>query len=166
VNFGDSGPGAVPYLAVTAIEKSFGVSIPTISYDNSLQSCLAVVNGECQATISHASAASGQLKAGALIPLAVTSNQRLSNFPDVPAIGELYKEAADMRILSWVSVAALADTPPDTVSYLQRIFSDSVRSKAFSDKLTLFQSQPITILTADDMSKFFAEQAEYYKKQQ
>ena len=166
VIFGDSGPGAVPHLAVTAIEKSFGVSVQTISYDNSLQSSLAVVNGECHVTISHPSAASGQLKAGALIPLAVSSNQRLSNFPDVPAIGELYKEAADMRILSWISIAALAGTPPDVVSYLQRIFSESVRSAAFNSKLTTFQSQPITILTADDMSRFFAEQTEYYKKQQ
>jgi tripartite-type tricarboxylate transporter receptor subunit TctC len=166
VIFGDSGPGAVPHLAVTAIEKSFGVSVQTISYDNSLESSLAVVNGESHVTISHPSAASGQLKAGALIPLAVTSNQRLANFPDVPAIGEIYKEAADMRILSWISIAALDGTPPEIVSYLQRIFSESVRSKAFNDKLTTFQSQPISILTADDMAKFFAEQTEYYKKQQ
>jgi tripartite-type tricarboxylate transporter receptor subunit TctC len=166
VIFSDSGPGAVPHLAVTAIEKSFGVSVQTISYDNSLESSLAVVNGESQVTISHPSAASGQLKAGALIPLAVTSNERLSNFPDVPAIGELYKEAADMRILSWISIAALKDTPPDVVAYLQRIFSASVRSQAFNNKLTTFQSQPISILTADDMSRFFAEQTEYYKKQQ
>lgn len=162
----DSGPGSVPHLAALAMMKAHKISMKTMGYDNSLEGTMAVVNGEADFVISHSSAASGQLKAGTVRPLACTSNERLTLFPDVPAIGELYPaEAGDMKVLSWIAVAALAGTPQERIDWLRDTFNKSAKTDAYKDKLKNFQMQDVSHFTADDMQKFFAEQAEYYKKQ-
>ncbi len=164
VTIADSGPGAVPYLAVVAIEKSVGAKAKSVSYDNSLECCLAVVNGEAVATVSHASAAAGQINAGEIVPLAVTSNKRLTLFPDVPAFGELYAEAKDMQIVSWVTISALAGTDPAIISFLQTTFKKAAGTKGFKDAMANLYSQDVSGMTDAEMRQFFVDQENYYRK--
>lgn len=164
IKFGDSGSGTVPNFAIVAIQKALGVEVKTMSYDTSLESTLAVVRDEVQATVAHSGACIGQLEAKAVKALAVTSNERLSLFPDVPAIGELYQEAAEMRVLSWIAVAALEGTPPEMLDTLRDAFTKSVKSDAFKQKIKMFHMQEVNMFSSEAMNKFFDEQAAYYKK--
>ncbi len=166
VKVADSGPGSVPHLAAVAMMKAHKISMKTMGYDNSLEGTMSVVNGETDFVISHSSAASGQLKAGKVRPLAVTSNKRLTLFPDVPSIGELYPaEAGDMQVLSWISIAALSGTDQGVIDWLRTTFKKGSSTDAYREKMKNFQMQDVSHFTPEDMMKFFAEQAEYYKKQ-
>lgn len=165
VTLGDTGPGAVPALAVRAMTKSLGLDVQTTSYDGSRDCVVALGSGEIQGTFTHPSAALGQLQAGTLKAIAFSSNQRYKLMPDVPAIGELYpKECGDMQILGWITVCALKNTDPAILDFLQKNFIASSKSEKFKERLKGIQSQEITIFTVEDMKKFFAEQEAYYKK--
>ncbi len=165
VKFGDTGPAAVPNFASIAFRKALGLDIKTVSYDTSTESTLAVIRGEIEATIAHTTSCIGQLEAGAVIPLAVTSNVRSDNFPNVPAIGEVFPdEASDMRVLCWIASAALPGMDESQIDYLRTIFGNAVTSDVFKEKQKRFHMDEVTMTTKEDMFAFFEEQAAYYKK--
>ncbi|MDR2391973.1 MAG: tripartite tricarboxylate transporter substrate binding protein [Planctomycetota bacterium] len=165
VMFGDSGPGSSPHVAIVGMQRGLGLDININGYDNNLESTLAVLNGECQATVAHASAAVGYLQSGDVIPLAVTSPERLSLYPDVPGMGEVYPEIADVKALSMVCVAALAGTDPAAIDFLANAFGQSVRTEKFTKQLERLHSQPVTPLSVREMAEFFARQMEFLESQ-
>jgi tripartite-type tricarboxylate transporter receptor subunit TctC len=165
VTIGDTGPGAVPAFATRAMVKSLGLKVKYTSYGGSRDCVVALGANEIQATFTHPSAALGQLQSGDLKAVAFSSTERYQLMPDVPAIGELYpKECGDMQILGWISVAALKGTDQGIVDWLQKNFIEASKSGKFKERLRGIQSQEVTISTVEGINKFFADQAEYYKK--
>jgi tripartite-type tricarboxylate transporter receptor subunit TctC len=166
VVFGDSGIASSPHLAIVAMEKALGLDIIINGYDNNLASTVAVMNGEANVSVAHASAAIGYLQSGDVIPLAVTSPERLSLFPDVPGMGEVYPgELAEVRTLSAVCVAGLAGANPEDLEFLRSAFLQSIKTEKFNRRLETLQSQPINITTPQQMNEFFAAQIEFLKTQ-
>ena len=165
VMFGDSGSGSAPHLAIVGMEKALNLQVAINSYDNNLASTVAVLNGECQATVSHASAAIGYLQSGDVIPLAVTSPDRISLFPDVPGMGELYTEMKDLRTLSAVCVAGMAEAPQEATNFLRNAFLQSISTDRFKKRLEDLHSAPINIITPEQMNEFFAGQIEFLNSQ-
>lgn len=165
VKFGDTGPAAVPNFAAIAFRKALGLDTRTVSYDTSTESTLAVVRGEIEATIAHTTSCLDQLEAGAVVPLAVTSNARASNFPDVPSVAEVFPgDASDMDILCWIASAALPAMDESQVDYLRTIFGRAVTSDVFKQKQKRFHMEEVTKTSKEDMFNFFEEQAAYYEK--
>lgn len=162
VSIGDTGSGAVPHLVYTVLNKQLGLDMKTVAYDSSADSVIATVSGECQATVTAPGAAAGQLEAGALKAIACSGAERLSAYPDVPCMSELYDELKDMNILSWIMVVALKDTPADAVSFLQEIFSTAAASDAYRETLESFSFQPVPAMNNEEMLDFVAAQADYY----
>jgi tripartite-type tricarboxylate transporter receptor subunit TctC len=162
VKFGDSGPGAIPHLVGIAMARALGLDIRAISYDTSLEAAIAVVNGEAQATALHSTAAAGQLRAGEVIPIAVSSTVRSGLFPNVPTIAETFADAKDLNIVSTISVSAPKGTPPEVVNYLRRIFMETVKTDAYKARLKNFQAQDISHYTVDDTKNLYNQLAEYY----
>lgn len=124
---------------------------------------MAVVSGEVQAAITASGAAVGQMDGGNVVPLAVTSNERLSTYPDVPAMGELYTELADMQVNSWIMVAVKADVDPEIVSFLQSAFAPAAVSDTYKTTQEGFFFQPVEEMSNEDMLNFVAEQHSYYE---
>ena len=134
----------------------------TVAYDSAADSVVAVVSGEVQAAITASGAAVGQMDGGNIVPLAVTSNERLSTYPDVPAMGELYEELADMQVNSWIMLAVSADTDPAIVSFLQEAFAPAAVSDAYRATQEGFFFQPVEEMSNEDMLSFVASQQDYY----
>lgn len=163
VSIGDTGEGGVPHLAVTALEKNLGLSFKSVSYDSSGDSVVAVVSGEVDATISHSAPAAGQLDAGGVKAIAVTSNERLSTYPDVPAIGELYDELSDMQVMSWIFVVTLKDAPEESVTFLRDVFGNAIKSDKFQKTLASFYMQKTNLPDSKAMIDFIDNQYAYYQ---
>ncbi len=162
VSIGDTGSGAVPHLVYTVLNKYLGLDMKTVAYDSSADSVIATVSGECQATVSAPGAAAGQLEAGTLKAIASSGAERLTAYPDVPCMSELYDELKEMNILSWIMVVALKDSPEDAVSFLQEIFSAAATSEEYQKTLQDFSFQPVPAMDNAAMLDFVAAQADYY----
>ncbi len=162
VTVADTGSGAAPHLAYLALVQDLGLDLKTVAYDSAADSVVAVVSGEVQAAITASGAAVGQMDGGNIVPLAVTSNERLSTYPDVPAMGELYEELADMQVNSWIMLAVSADTDPAIVSFLQEAFAPAAVSDAYRATQEGFFFQPVEEMSNEDMLSFVASQQDYY----
>ncbi|MPM61558.1 hypothetical protein SDC9_108418 [bioreactor metagenome] len=123
---------------------------------------MAVVSGECQAVISASAAAVGQMDAGNVKALAVTSNERLSTYPDVPAMGELYEELSDMQVNSWIMLAVSADTDSQIIAFLQSVFAPAAVSDQYKQTQKGFYFQPVEEMTNEQMLEFVSSQKDYY----
>ena len=159
----DTGAGAAPHLGYLALVQDLGLDLKTVAYDSAADSVVAVVSGEVQAAITASGAAVGQMDGGNIVPLAVTSNERLSTYPDVPAMGELYTELADMQVNSWIMVAVKADVDPEIVSFLQSAFAPAAVSDTYKTTQEGFFFQPVEEMSNEDMLNFVADQHSYYE---
>ena len=164
VKMADTGSGTANSLAINAMEEKLGLKFKKISYDSAADSVVAVVSGEVDATVCHSSPATGQLEAGKISMLAVTSNERLSTYPDVPAVGELYSECKDMKVLSWICVAALKGTDDAVVGALADSLSKASVSPAFQKTQEGFHMQKITMTSQSDIEAFIKDQDAYYRE--
>lgn len=162
ITVSDTGAGAAPHLAYLALTQQLGLDLKTIAYDSAADSVVGVVSGEVQAAITASGAAVGQIEGGNLVPLAVTSNERLSTYPDVPAMGELIPELENMQVNSWIMLAVRAETDSAIISFLQEAFAPAAVSDAYRATQEGFFFQPVSEMSNGDMLDFVASQHDYY----
>jgi tripartite-type tricarboxylate transporter receptor subunit TctC len=93
-----------------------GAPIEHVSYRGSGDSILAVISGVVLLTIADTPPLMGQIRAGELRPLAVTSLQRAEDLPDVPTMAE---SGIDVDVRLWSGLFAPAATPPAVVRKLE-----------------------------------------------
>jgi tripartite-type tricarboxylate transporter receptor subunit TctC len=70
-----------------------------------------------QLTILAVPSAAPHIASGALRPLAVSSLQRLANYPDIPPISDTFR---GVEMIGWFSIAAPANTPPEIVARMNQ----------------------------------------------
>lgn len=163
IAIGDTGVGTAPHLAYLALEQKLGLKFKTVSYDSAADSVVSVVSGECQAVITASGAAMGQLKSGAITALAVTSDERLKTFPEVPAMGELYDELKEVRINSWIMLALSAEVPENICQYFNDLLVPAAGSEQYRKTQEGFSFQPVSKLSLEEMKKFISDQQALYQ---
>jgi tripartite-type tricarboxylate transporter receptor subunit TctC len=93
----------------------------------------AVVSGEVLVALADAPPVSGHLKAGRIRALAVTSAERIAEFPDVPTLREAGVPGLDVRL--WSGLFAPAATPAGIVKKLEKELMEIVRLPDVNDRL-------------------------------
>jgi tripartite-type tricarboxylate transporter receptor subunit TctC len=81
-----------------------------------------------------------QVQAGKLKGLAVTSEKRAPEVPDLPAIAETYPEVVST---SWFAVVAPPKTPPEIAEKLSRAFAEILREPEVQKKWREMALTPI-----------------------
>ncbi|MDD2547804.1 MAG: tripartite tricarboxylate transporter substrate-binding protein, partial [Burkholderiaceae bacterium] len=117
-------PGTVPYgspgnatsihLAGELFEKAAGITLSHIPYKGSNPALTDALAGNIDLLVSSLPSAMGQIKAGKLRPLAVTSARRSSSVPEVPTVAE--SGFKDFDVSTWYGVLAPAGTPASVVA--------------------------------------------------
>lgn len=116
LSFGSSGPGSSTHLTAELLKSVTGTNMVHVPYKGQGQAITDVITGEIQFMFNSPSAVGGFIKAGRLRVLAITSEKRSSQLPDVPTFTELgYK---GMVTGSWYAIWAPAKTPEAIVSRL------------------------------------------------
>ena len=95
------------------------------------------------------------VKSGRLRPIAVTSDTRAAQFPDVPTIGETVK---GFEFTSWFGTFAPAGTPRPVVDWLNAEIKKALADPDVASKLSVQSLDPL-YMTPDDFTKFL--KAEY-----
>ncbi len=106
-------------LVTELFKQKTGAPMQAIPYKSANEMVLAVVSGQVTTTIADSGPVSPQVKAGTVRALAVTSQNRLADFPDVPTMKEA---GADVDAIIWTGVFAPKATPPDIVKKLEAEF--------------------------------------------
>jgi tripartite-type tricarboxylate transporter receptor subunit TctC len=131
LNYASTGSGSVIHLATLLLESQAGISMTHIPFNGSSPALTAVLGGDVQLFVDSIASSMQMIKAGRLRALAVTTPQRLSVMPDVPAVAETFP---GFDASAWYGVLAPARTPVDVVTKVNAAIGVALVDKAFRDQ--------------------------------
>jgi len=132
LNYGSVGIGSASHLAMELFKTRAGIELVHVPYQGFPQIVSAILAGEVQAGFMVPGIAIGQIRAGKLKALGVTSLGRAGSLPAFPSFVE--QGYADFEASSWQAVLAPAGTPKPVIDRVSNeliriIKSDDVRGK-------------------------------------
>ncbi|WP_424139537.1 Bug family tripartite tricarboxylate transporter substrate binding protein [Roseomonas chloroacetimidivorans] len=89
LNHGTPGPGTPQHLAAELFDSMAGTKITHVPYRGTAPSVTGLLSGDVNLMFASVSAVEPLIKEGRIRALAVTSSNRSSSWPDLPAIGEV-----------------------------------------------------------------------------
>ncbi len=95
------------------------------------------------------------IRDGRILPLAVSSNKRISSLPDLPTLAEAGYPDSDFPF--WIGVFAPSKTPRDIQEKLYRETAKALQLKNVQDKLTALGGEPFE-MTSSEFDAFFRAQ--------
>ncbi len=116
VAYGTAGIGSTHHLAGELLARTAGLSLLHVPFRGDAASLTGLLGGEIPFVIAPPTAVLGQLKAGKVRALAVTSPQRWQGMPDVPTVAEQGVAGYDVR--SWAGWMLPAGAPQSVVERL------------------------------------------------
>jgi tripartite-type tricarboxylate transporter receptor subunit TctC len=131
INFASSGLATITHLFGEMLQLEAGIKLTHVPYRGSAPATNALVAGEVQVQFDQTCLP--HVKAGKLVGLAMLSDVRHPDFPDIPTLREqgYGKDGGD----SWFGVLAPAGTPPSVVARLDKAIADAVRTPEIAGKL-------------------------------
>ena len=106
-------------LVTELFKQKTGAPMQMIPYKSANEMVLAVVSGQVTTTVADTGPVSPQIKAGTVRALAVTSQKRIADFPDLPTMKE---SGAAVDAIIWTGVFAPKATPSAIVKKLEGAF--------------------------------------------
>ena len=100
------------------IKKATGIDINQVPYKSSPQAITELIGGQILLLCTDLNSSIGAIRSGQVRAVAVTTETRTPQLPEVPAITEYLPGFPSMR--SWVAVVAPKGTPPEIVSLLSK----------------------------------------------
>ena len=133
LTYGTSGVGTELHLAAEALSRSAGIQMVHVPFRGGGDVITAVMGQQVDfAALSTASIA-GALRQGTLRALAVSSPQRMADFPDVPTFAEIGHAKATM--LPWWGMMAPAGTPQPVIERLTQELEKATRDDAVRERM-------------------------------
>jgi len=156
VTWAGGSAGGVDHIAVALFAKAVGADPTKINYipfSGGGEALAAILGGKVTAGISGYGEFEGQVKAGKLRLIAVTSAQKLPNV-DAPTLKE---EGVDLEIANWRSVVAPPGLSPEQRKTLLDTIDKMVKSPAWQDVLKQ-KGWDDAYLPGDAFAKFLQEE--------
>jgi tripartite-type tricarboxylate transporter receptor subunit TctC len=132
LSYSSSGAGGAPHLAAELFKQATNSFILHVPYRGGGPAIADLLAGHVQLSFMTVLEASGNIKAGKLRALAVTSDKRVAALPDVPTLAETV--APGFNSISWIGLFAPAGTPAQIVDKISAdvraiVNNDEVRNR-------------------------------------
>jgi tripartite-type tricarboxylate transporter receptor subunit TctC len=125
VDYASGGSGGAQHLFMSLFLSMARVSMTHVPYKGSGPATVDLLGGQVKVGLPGIAIAIPHAKAGRLVPLGVTSAQRVPQIPDVPSIAEAGVPGYDATV--WFGILAPRGTPAAVVSRLHREIAKVVR---------------------------------------
>jgi tripartite-type tricarboxylate transporter receptor subunit TctC len=140
LSFGHSGNGTSTHLAGELFKNLAKIDIAGIPYKGGLPVINDLLGGQIPLSINNGPESVGQLQAGTVRALAVTTASRASFLPDVPSLSEAVP-GYDTEV--WWGLLGPAKMPPDVVAKLSHDFVAALNTDAVKERLGKLGASPI-----------------------
>lgn len=158
LNFGSGGNGSAGHLAGEMFKARAGVFALHIPYNGGNPAQTALLGGQVDFNFDNLATAAPNIRSGRLKALAVTTAQRSSTLPDVPAIAETYP---GFEIDTWWGLVAPAGTPPEVVQTLNKAFTEALASPEVKARFASLLAEPAPTSSAQFGAFMAAERQKY-----
>jgi tripartite-type tricarboxylate transporter receptor subunit TctC len=109
INFGTGGVGTTPHMTAELFQYIAGIKLVHVAYRGEAPAINDLLAGQIPLMFANLSAVIGNIKAGTLRPLAVTSAQHSPSAPEIPTVAETALPGFDSE--TWFGIVAPAGTP-------------------------------------------------------
>ncbi len=128
INFGSGGLGTTPHMTGELFSSIAGIRMAHIAYRGEAPAINDLIGGQIPLMFANLSAVIGNVKAGQLRALAVTSTQRASAAPEIPTVAQA--GLPGFEAATWFALVAPAGTPHDI---RRRLNAEVNRALALAD---------------------------------
>jgi tripartite-type tricarboxylate transporter receptor subunit TctC len=139
LNFGTSGIGSTPHLAVELFRQMTKTDMVHVPYKGAGPAVADVIGGQIQFMVASGPALIPHVRSGRLRAFAVTTEQRSPVMPDLPAIGEL---VPGYSVSGWNGMWAPAGTPKEIVSRLNQALARILKQPDVHERLRADGREP------------------------
>jgi tripartite-type tricarboxylate transporter receptor subunit TctC len=149
ISYGTAGVGAFQHLATSLLANMAGIDIVHVPYKGGGPASIATAGGEVQMILTPISEVLPHIKAKRIRPVAVSSDERTKQFPDIPTIAETVK---GYEFTSWMGTFAPAGTPRAIVEKLNAELKKAVAAPEVANNLSSQSLDPM-YMTLDQFAK-------------
>lgn len=156
LTYGSSGAGGLTHIAFELLALRTGIDLLHAPYKGTASAQAAILSNEVNMVFDSMSVIA-HVKSGRLRPLAISSNRRLAELPDVPTVEEL--GYGDFNIASWVGLLVPAGTPPSIIERLNKEVNDALQDPELVAKISV-QGPVLSMSAQEFQEKIRKESAE------
>lgn len=150
ITYASSGAGTHAHLIGEAFKRASGLEMEHIPYRGGAEAITDIVGGHVPVGSMALASAGEQIRSGTVKGLAVTSAERLEQFPDIPT----YAEAGypDLVATTWFSLSGPAGMPEEIVTKLNQAVVEIMQSEASQEALRAdaFLTYPLDVQATKD----------------
>ena len=160
VNFGSAGVGTTPHLAGELFKSLTGVDVVHVPYKGGGPVLTDLVAGQIQMTFELTAVLLPLIRAGKLRALAVATEERNPDLPEVPTMIE--SGVPGCLVSSWFGIVGPAGMPLHVIDRLNLEINRGLRSAEIAASLAQLGSQP-KIGTAQEFATLIATEAQRWR---
>ena len=155
------GASSASFQLITELfKKKTGGQFTHIPYKGANDAVTAVMAGDITMALADAGPASVGLQSGRVKALAVTSAQRMKDYPNVPTLSEL---GIDLKVSLWIGLLAPAGVPADVMKTLQDAVAKAVAMPDVQKRMTTMSVIPMSN-TSEEFAKVIASEIPVWKQ--
>ncbi len=144
--YGSAGNGSFVHLSMALMAEMAQIKMIHVPYKGGGPSAVALASGETQAQLATIGSLMPHLQANRVRPIGVSSDTRVTQFPDVPAIAEF---VPGYEFTAWVGSFAPAGVPTAIINKLNADLKVALADKQVAQKLTKLTLDPMHMTPAE-----------------
>jgi tripartite-type tricarboxylate transporter receptor subunit TctC len=159
IDYVSPGVGTLGHLLVESFAQKARIAVQHIPHKGSSQAMMDLVAGNVMIGSMTWSSAAGQVRAGTVVPIVVSSSARIAELPDVPTLRE--EGFDDLVAVTWYALSGPAGLPDDVVQKLNRAVNaawatPALRRRLGDDAITAepMSPQAVTLFVAKEVRKW------------
>ncbi len=160
VSIGTAGAGQISHLAAELLEKSSGTEMIMVHYKGSGGALADLIGGQINMSFGTAPGLMQHIRNGKVIPIAVSSAQRMSALPNTPSISEVLP---GYDISNWFGIFAPPQTPKPIIDRIYQAITKALASPELSKKFG-DEGFDIVATAPDKFEKSFKQEITYWQK--
>jgi tripartite-type tricarboxylate transporter receptor subunit TctC len=155
LTYGSAGPGTTPHFIGELVKLKTGIDMTHVPLGSESAAATAVLGGHVNVAFLTLGTTRSHVEAGTMRALAVASNRRLKDFPNVPTTVE--KGHPELNLKVWVGFFAPARTPAAVAKRLAAAIGDSLKDPEVAANIEKAQAL-IENLGANEFGKFLSDE--------
>ena len=151
-NFGSIAVGTAQNLSTLNFVSMAGLDVPTVPFRTTGEVVTALISGNIQAAFETIPGVIGQINAGTLRAIAVSSNKRVPFLPEVPTVAE--SGVPGYWTYSWNGIVVPAKTPREIVLRINKEINSAIATPEIQKRFRELIMEPRTG-TPEDLQRIY-----------
>ena len=159
ISYGTAGVGAFQHLATSLFTNMAKVDMVHVPYKGGGPAAIATAAGEVQVMLTPISEVLPHVQSNRVRPIAVSSDKRTTQLPQLPTIGETVK---GYEFISWMGTFVPAGTPKPIVDRLSAELKRAVADPSVATNLSSQSLDPMYMLP-EEFSRLLKSEYDKYE---